>query len=464
MNNNESFDIVVIGGGPAGYVAAIRAAQLKAKVCLIEQNELGGTCLNVGCIPTKAIQKAAKLFSDIKNADELGIVIKDATANMSQIIEHKNKIVNQLVTGVKYLLKKNKISFLQGKARLLEKNKIEIKTQNGSQQINAAKVILAVGSNNFLPNIPGLNGSGVIDSTKALSLMEIPESMVIIGGGVIGCEFACIYNALGCKVTIIELLPSIIPNMDQDVQKFLQKQMKSQGINIIVNAKVLEVMDNKENSKTVKYLLGEKEETINVEKVFVSVGRKPNSENLGLEEIGVNMKKGWIQVDGTMETSVPGIFAAGDITGQNLLAHVASEEGIIAAENALGLKKEMNYKAVPKTVFTFPEIGSVGLTEQEAKDAGYDVVVGKFNLQGNGKSLIAGESGLVKIVAEKKYNEILGVHMIGPQATELIAEATLAISMEATLDDLNDTIHAHPSVSEAIKEASLDALGRAIHC
>ncbi len=465
MSNNQlKYDLIVIGGGPAGYVAAIRGAQLGAKVCLIEKGKLGGTCLNIGCIPTKALHKSAHIIKDLKKADTFGIKVNGYEIDFPKVMQNKAQVVKQLVDGVYYLIKKNNITHKVGTASFIDKNTVKVKGQDSEEQVIGEKILICTGSVNALPPIPGINSEGTLDSTSALELQQIPKSMLVIGGGVIGCEFASIYKAYGTDVTVVEVLKSLLAGLDEELGQTLQKAMQKDGIKLLLDSKVVEITDAPSGGKTVTVVSGGKTEKIAVEKVLVAAGRKPNVEGLELDKAGVKAERQGIVADKFMQTSVPNIYAAGDVIGRDMLAHVAYEEAVIAVENIMGAKRAMSYAVVPKAVFTFPEIASVGISEAEAKKNGLQVAIGKFSLRGNGKALTLGEAeGFIKIIASKEHNEILGWHMFGPQATELLAEATLAMSMEATLEDVEAAIHSHPSISEAVKEAVLDALGRVLH-
>ena len=464
MANAVSYDVAVIGGGPGGYVAALRAAQLGAKVCLIEKQELGGTCLNVGCIPTKTFYKAAHLLTELKSAEDFGITVEKAAFDMAKLVNYKDGIIAKLVQGVAHLLKKSKVTVIKGTASFASKTTLTIKTEQGTDSITAKTFIIATGSSNAKPPIEGIDGKNVIDSTEALSLKQVPSAVTVIGGGVIGAEFACIFNALGAKVTVIEMLPAVVTGVDADCQAYLAKAMKAQGIDLRTNSKVMAIKDV-DGKKQVTYTCDGRTDSVTTDIVLVAIGRTPNSAVLNVDKIGVECQKGWIKVNASMQTSIPTIYAIGDATGEQMFAHAAYEEAEVAVESALGKSRKVNYCAVPKAIFTNPEIGSVGLSEKEAKDKGYDVIAAKFPLHGNGKALIdGGGEGFVKIVAEKKYNEILGIHIIGPHATELTGEAGLAITGEMRLDDVVATIHAHPTISEAVKEAALLGLGKQIHC
>jgi len=457
--------LVVIGGGPGGYVAAIRGAQLGAEVTLIEKENLGGTCLNVGCIPTKVLLHSSELLNEIKEAKTLGIEVnEEVKVNWTQLQNRKTIVVNTLVSGVSSLLEHNKVKVINGTATFEGKNSIKVtKDQGESENIQFDNVIISSGSIPFIPPIEGRELEGVIDSTGALSLDSIPKSMVIIGGGVIGIEFANIFNSLGCKVTVIEMLAFILPPVDREISEILKGKLKGDGIDIYNNCKVTKVEKSNENLN-VSFEENNSKLNINTEKVLIAVGRRANISNLNLESIGVSTEKGCILVNDSMETNIKGIYAIGDCTGKNMLAHVASDQGIIAVENIMGKHKKMDYKTVPACVYTKPELASVGLTEEQAKQKGIDYKVGKFPLIYNGKSLIMNDTeGLIKIIADKKYEEVLGVHILGPRATDLITEAALALRLEATLEEIITTVHAHPTIGEAMKEAALAVNKEAIH-
>ncbi|WP_061320449.1 dihydrolipoyl dehydrogenase [Clostridium botulinum] len=457
--------LVVIGGGPGGYVAAIRGAQLGAEVTLIEKEKLGGTCLNIGCIPTKVLLHSSELLNEIKEARTLGIEVNnEVKINWTQLQNRKNTVVNTLVSGVSSLLEHNKVKVINGTAAFEGKSSIKVtKDQGESENIQFDNVIISSGSVPFIPPIEGRELEGVIDSTGALSLDSIPKSMVIIGGGVIGIEFANIFNSLGCKVTVIEMLPYILPPVDREISEILKEKLKKDGIDIYNNCKVTKIENNNEN---LNVSFEEDNDKLNIEaqKVLIAVGRRANIGNLNLESTGVSTEKGCILVNDNMETNIKGIYAIGDCTGKNMLAHVASDQGIIAVENIMGKNKKMDYKTVPACVYTKPELASVGLTEEQAKQKGVDYKVGKFPLIYNGKSLIMNDTeGFIKIIADKKYEEILGVHILGPRATDLITEAALALRLEATLEEIITTVHAHPTIGEAMKEAALAVNKEAIH-
>ncbi|APU60570.1 dihydrolipoyl dehydrogenase [Clostridium botulinum] len=457
--------LVVIGGGPGGYVAAIRGAQLGAEVTLIEKEKLGGTCLNIGCIPTKVLLHSSELLNEIKESRTLGIEVNnEVKINWTQLQNRKNTVVNTLVSGVSSLLEHNKVKVINGTAAFEGKSSIKVtKDQGESENIQFDNVIISSGSVPFIPPIEGRELEGVIDSTGALSLDSIPKSMVIIGGGVIGIEFANIFSSLGCKVTVIEMLPYILPPVDREISEILKEKLKKDGIDIYNNCKVTKIENNNEN---LNVSFEEDNDKLNIEaqKVLIAVGRRANISNLNLESTGVYIEKGCIWVNDNMETNIKGIYAIGDCTGKNMLAHVASDQGIIAVENIMGKNKKMDYKTVPACVYTKPELASVGLTEEQAKQKGVDYKVGKFPLIYNGKSLIMNDTeGFIKIITDKKYEEILGVHILGPRATDLITEAALALRLEATLEEIITTVHAHPTIGEAMKEAALAVNKEAIH-
>ncbi|MTI68577.1 MAG: dihydrolipoyl dehydrogenase [Firmicutes bacterium] len=458
--------VVVIGGGPGGYVCAIKAAQLGADVTIIEKKHIGGTCLNVGCIPTKVLLHTTEIYNIIKEeSKDLGINVDRVDVDWPVLQRRKEGIVNQLVGGVENLLKSNNIKKVSGEGKFINNKEIEIKLSNGKKEfIEFDKAVIATGSEPTVIPLEGVQLDGVMTSNEALSLKEIPKSMCIIGGGVIGSEFASIYNSLGTNVTIVERLPEILPTMDKDVVNVLKNQLIQSGVDINTQTEVNSIQ--KCNDKLVvntKFQGNDK--SFEVEKVLLAVGRKPAIKNLGLENIGLKVNKGSILVDKrTMKTNVDNIYAIGDCNGGVLLAHVASAEGIVAAENIMGKSSEIKFKTTPYAVYTKPEIASVGFTEKEAKNNGYKVKIGKFPLYANGKSLImGGENGIVKFVVDAKTDEILGIHMAGPRATDLIVEGALALRLEATVEEIITTIHAHPTVGEALHEAAHSVHNLAIH-
>lgn len=456
--------LVIVGGGPGGYVAAIRAAQLGAEVTLIEKEKVGGTCLNIGCIPTKVLAHTSDLLEELKEAKKIGIDIEgSAKVNWSKLQSRKNYVIKRLVSGVSGLLVANKVKVINGTGRLQAGNVVLVAKENGTtEEIKYDKLVIASGSRTFIPPIEGKELTGVIDSTGALNLEKVPSSLVVIGGGVIGIELANIFNSIGCKVTVIEMMQHILPLIDREISEMLKNKLIKDGIEMHTNHKVTKIEESSEGLQV--SFSGEKDLVVNAEKVLIAVGRTANIEDLNLEAVGIKTERNYIVVNDKMETNIKNIYAIGDCTGKNMLAHVASDQGIVAVENIMGKNKEMDYKTVPACVYTKPELATVGLTEEQAKEKGIDYKVGKFPLIANGKSLIMNETtGIIKVISDKKYDEILGVHILGPRATDLIAEAALALRLEATTEEIITTVHAHPTVGEAMKEAVLSVNKEAIH-
>jgi dihydrolipoamide dehydrogenase len=456
--------VIVIGGGPGGYVAAIRAAQLGAQVTLIEKGSLGGTCLNRGCIPTKALLQSADILTSIRHADTFGVSVKGASVDFSAVNQRKQAVVKRLVAGVGSLMKKNNVQVVQGTGTLVDSRTVVI--LGSGDRVTADSIIIATGSKPATVPIKGVDAPRVIDSDDALRLEQLPKSVVIIGGGVIGLEFAQIMHGLGSEVTLVEMMPQILPTEDTEIANMLADGLKKQGIEIFTSAAVTAITSAGPGRHAVLFNTADdgREHKRTGEKVLLAVGRRPYTDGLGAEELGLALDNGRLVVNGRMETSVSGIYAIGDVVGGLMLAHVAMEEGKCAAENIMRADREMDYKAVPRCSYTSPEVAAVGLTEAEARETYGDIVVGRFPFAASGRALTLNETaGMVKIVADATYGEILGVHVFGPQATELIAEAVLAMRMEATLEDLAATIHAHPTLSEAMMEAALNAGGKTIH-
>ncbi len=456
-------DIVVIGGGPAGYVAAIRAAQLGAKVTLVEEKKVGGVCLNCGCLPTKFLLHGVSLYHDIKTAAEYGVSAPGASLDFASLMAGKAKAVSKLVSGVEGLLGVNGVVVRRGRARLTAPGRIEVTTVEGKETVGADRVVLATGAHAVRLPIPGAGSPDILDYEGLLSLDHVPKSVAIVGGGVIGVEMATVLNRLGTKVTIIEMLPHILPAQDAEIVAVLDGALKKDGVDVFCRARV-ERVGQDAAGRVVTFTLGEQTKEIKAEIVAVCVGQQPNSEGLGLEQLGVTVEKGRVHVNERLETGVPGVYAAGDVTGGMMLAHVAFAQGKAAAENALGGDSSVDLETVPQCIYTAPEIASVGLTEEAAIARGFAVQIGRFPFAANSMADVLGDSrGLVKIVTETKYNRILGVHIVGPLASTLIAEAALAMKMELTPAEIAATIHAHPTLSEALWEASLDITGEAIH-
>ncbi len=457
----EKVDVGVIGGGPGGYVAAIRAAQLGARVALIEKDEVGGTCLLRGCIPTKVFLATADLLAKAREAEKFGVGVGEVSLNYPKVLERKNAIVQKLVAGVQGLLKARKIEYVNGEGKLLGDGQIGVTLAQGQAKGEAEKFIVATGSVAMRPEIFKIDGVNVITSDEALDLTEIPKSILIVGGGYVGCEFASMFSDFGADVTLVEFLPQLIPTEEKEVALTLRSQFKKRGIKVMNKSKIVEM--DVSDGKVIATL--ESGETVAAEKALISVGRAPASDSVGLEEAGVESdERGAIVVNERMETSVPGVYAIGDVTGKIMLAHVASSQGTIAAANALGGSQAFSYAAVPSCIYTRPEIASVGLKENEAAEAGFEIATSKFQFTALGKAMIIGETvGFVKIVADKKTEKVLGASIIGPHATDIIHAMVLAVHAGITVERVATMIHAHPTVSEGIHEAVEGIHKQAIH-
>ena len=463
MSDREA-QVCVIGAGPGGYVAAIKAAQLGLKTVVVERWALGGVCLNTGCIPTKAMLRSANLFDSFKHAEEFGIQADNVRVDFGQVLKFRDKVVKQLTGGVGALLQSQGVEVVRGQAEVLGAGRVRVGGDDGGE-IRAENIIIATGSAPVKLPIPGADGPGVIDSDGALRLTEVPGRMLVIGGGAVGCEWANVFHAFGSKVTLVELLPTLLPVEDEEMGRTLGRIFQKRGIDVRTSAKVAQIGEGQGGARvcTVEAEDGKREE-ITVDCVLIGVGRRPVTDGLGLEQAGVKTERGFVVVDDHLRTNVPGIYAIGDITGKKLLAHLASHQGIVAVENIAGHDQPMDYKVVPGCTYTHPEVASVGLTEKQAQEAGHDVLVGRFPFQASGRAQTAGDTdGMVKVVADRKYGELLGVHIIGPEASEMIPEGALALKLEATLEDITTTIHAHPTLAEATMEAALAATGQAIH-
>jgi dihydrolipoamide dehydrogenase len=462
------YDLVVIGSGPGGYVAAIRAGQLGLKTAIVEKDDKwGGTCLHVGCIPTKDLLLSADVYDYVKNAKEFGIAAKDVSIDWPGIIARKTKVVTKLAKGVEFLLKKNKVEMIRGLAKIAGPGKISVTDPKGAtQEITAKNIVLATGSEARM--LPGLEADGktLLTNKEILNLPAIPKSMVIIGAGAVGVEFASIFQRFGTKVTVLEMLPRAVPLEDEEISAELEKSLKHQGIAIQTQAKVGKVTKTA-TAITLEYTVADgKPQTLDAETCLVAVGRVPNTANLGLEKTRVKLERGFVKTNGFLQTDEPGIYAIGDIVASSpLLAHVASMEGIVAVTHAAGKHAEaINHRQIPNCTYTEPEVASVGLTERLAREAGHKVKIGKFPYMAVSKAAILGvREGFVKVVSDEKYGEILGVHIIGPRATETIAEAVMAMRLEGTVDDIAHTIHAHPTLAEAVGEAAHAAVDWPIH-
>ena len=469
MSEEVKAEIVILGGGPGGYVSAIRAAQLGANpVVVIEKDTIGGTCLNRGCIPAKAFVESSIRYKQAKEAKKFGISISDISFDFTKIQQRKQQVVSRITKGVGYLLEGRGIKVLKGSGSFIDNRTVKVTGGEEEYTVSASKaIIIATGSKSFLVPIPGVDGKNVITSDEILDFSEVPKSLVVIGGGVIGDEFACVFNSFGCKVTVVEMLDYLIPMEDQEMGIELEKAFKRQKIAVHTKSRVTKISDDETGLKKVTFIdpNGDEQE-VTADYVLMSVGRIPEINGLNPEAAGIETGNRGIKANSKLETNVPGIYVIGDvIEGPHpMLAYTASQEGEIAAENIMGHEAVMDYRATPSCIFTDPEVASVGLREHEAKEKDQNILIGRFPFAGIGKAVIHGEvRGLVKVILDGDNHEILGCHIIGPHATELIAEMTLAVQNRMTANDIIETQHCHPVLYEAIKEAVLDALGRAIH-
>ncbi len=457
MSMEKHYDLLVIGAGPGGYVAAIRAAQLGKKVAIVEKESPGGTCLNKGCIPTKALTASCQVLRNIKDARRFGINVEDYSIDFPKIMSHKERTVSQLVKGIEFLFKKNKIDVYKGIGKLIDPNTIQVSGAE-EQKITGEYVIIATGSE--ATTFPALNfdGERIITSDEILQLTEIPESLLIVGGGVVGCEFAGIFADLGSKVTVVDIMPRLIPNEDEELSQELERFFKRAKIKVLTDTKI-ESIEKTVSGIVAKFADGtETEATL----ALLSLGRRPYTHNLGLEEVGVKLDRG-VVIDEYMQTNIPNIYAIGDVTNKVMLAHVASAQALRVVENIFGEKKSMSYEVIPSCIFTHPEIASVGMTEVAARDKGLNPTVGKFFFKGIGKAVTINETnGFAKVVVDK--NEVvIGAQIIGPHASDLIHEYALAVENKMTIDAITQTIHAHPTLAEALLEAAEDVHGMAVH-
>ncbi len=460
----SEINVVIIGGGPGGYVSAIKAAHLGLKAVLVEKDKLGGVCLNKGCIPTKALVSTAEVLNHIQRAGEFGIQVKDYSFDFPAIMKRKDLITRRLSSGVEQLMKANQVRVVRGEGQIVEPGTVEIFDAEGRKEVIKTKnIIIATGSSVMKLPIPGLDIEGVITSDEALSLSELPSRMIIIGGGVVGIEFACIFKALGVEITVVEMLPRILLPIDEEIARRLTQILKRKGIEILTDCKVKEIKKNNQNLE-VLVSTSEGEKKLETEKVLLAAGRVPELGNIDVQGLGIELDRRAIKVDEKMRTNIPGIYAVGDVVGKIMLAHVASREGIVAVENISGKEVLMDYRAVPNCVFSTPEVASVGLTEEEARKENDNIKASKFPFMANGKALGMGEiEGMVKIIADGDTLELLGVHILGAHASDLIAEGTLALSMEATAFEIVNTIHAHPTLAETIAEAAEGITSKPIH-
>ena len=461
---SKFYDLVVLGSGPGGYVTAIRGSQLGLKTAIIEKENLGGVCLNWGCIPTKALLKSAEVFEYLKKASDFGLKIEKYDKDFNAVVNRSRSVADKMSKGVHFLMKKNKIEVLNGHGKLLKNKKILIKNNNEEVEISADKIIIATGSRSRVIDTIPQNGKNIIGYREAMTLSEQPKELVIVGSGAIGIEFAYFFNSMGTKVTIIEYLDRILPNEDEEISSFLEKNFKKNGINILTSTKVLNVIDkNKDVTVEIENKNGKK--TLNVNKVLSAIGIKSNIENIGIEDVGISVDKDKIIVDEFYNTNIPGYFAIGDITTGPSLAHVASAEGILCVEKITGKDVEpIDYENIPGCTYCNPEVASVGLTEKKALEKGYKIKIGKFPFSASGKAQTSGKSeGFIKVIFDAKYGEWLGCHMVGAGVTDMIAEAVLGRKLETTGHEVLKSIHPHPTMSEAVMEAVADAYDEVIH-
>lgn len=461
-----SCDVVVIGAGPGGYVAAIYAAKKGLKTVVIEKESLGGTCLNVGCIPTKALVRSSEVFNHIKHGEEFGIKVANAEVDMEKVVKRKDKIVNRLTSGIDFLLEKNSVEKITGVGEILDKNKVFVKGKREEVTINTKNIIIATGSKISNLNIEGINGDKVLNSTTALSMKELPTKMVIIGGGVIGMEFAFIYANFGVEVMVVEYMPKILSMMDDDVLEEIKAIGQEKGIKFFTSSKVNSVKNSEDGKAIVCFDTEGEQKFITCDKVLVAIGREPNLEGLNLDKIGIELNsngKG-IKVNEKLQTTIENIYAIGDVNNKIGLAHVASHGAMVAVDNILGEEKHMDYEVVPNVVYTTPEVATVGVSEKQALEQGIAIKVGKFPFIANGKALTYGEErGFVKVIKDKNNDELIGAAVVGPHGSDLIGTLTLAIKNNLSEEQIKETIFAHPTTSEAIHEAVLDLEGGAIH-
>ena len=457
-------EALVIGAGPGGYVAGIRLGQLKKKALVVERDKPGGICLNVGCIPSKALINAAKYYDKFRHGAEIGILADNIRLDMAKLQSWKGEVVGKLTGGVRQLLKANGCDYRTGVARLTSRNTVELQEKDGKVTIQADNIVLATGSRPI--EIPGskFDGQRVVDSTGALDFASVPERFLVVGGGYIGIEIGTLYAKLGSKVTVVEALPAILPGTDPELAQVVARKLKKLGVEVITGAKAISWTEKGGKAAVTLELTGGRDATLEVDKVLVAVGRRPNSEGLGLEEVGVKIERGFVPTDKRMRTNVPGIYAIGDLVGQPMLAHKASREGEVVAEVIAGHKSEMDVRTIPAVIFSDPEIASAGITAEEAEKKGRKIKIGKFPFVALGRAIAnADTDGFVKVIIDADSKEVLGIHVVGNGASDVIAEAALAIEMGALADDISLTIHAHPTLPEAIMEAAKASLGEAIH-
>ena len=462
----KSCDVVVIGAGPGGYVCAIRLGQLKQKVVCVEKDEVGGVCLNWGCVPSKALISASHTYEKVKNGASMGILTDGIRVDANRMQDWKEGIVKKLTTGVRGLLRGNGAELLIGEARVTGPHTVEVKTKEGTVEILEAKaIVVATGSSTIELPAFKFDGKQVIGAKEAVSLRQVPRRMLVIGGGVIGLELGCVYQKLGAELTVVEATPGLLPGVDPELTAVVEKKLLKHGAKIYKSAKASGYERGKDGALAVKLELGEgKFETVETDCVLVAVGMRPNGGGLGLEQAGVKVERGFVPTDGAGRTNVPTIFAIGDVSGMPMLAHKASKEGEVVAEVIAGHKAAKDWVAIPAAIFTDPEIATAGLSETQAKEKGLDVRVGKFPFSALGRAMAVAETdGFFKVVADRKTHEVLGIHIVGPEASDLISEGALALEMHAFLEDVGLTIHPHPTLGEGMMEAHLHGLGQAVH-
>ena len=465
MATDSEYDVAVIGGGPGGYVAAIRAGQLGLKSCVIERDALGGVCLNWGCIPSKALLKNAEILSYIHRADQFGLHFDNFRADYSVAVARSRQVVDRMTRGIGFLLRKNNVDHIAGQATIASPTAIDVAGADGqTSRVSARNIIVATGARpRSIPPLP-IDGQRIITSREAIVADDVPDSIAIVGGGAIGVEFAYVYRMYGAKVTIIELLPRLVPNEDEEISQQLERAFGREGIELRTGAGVTAASADA-TGVTLTIDKDGATETLRYDKVLVAIGVRPNTESLGLETVGVDTERGYINIDDRMATNVPGIYAVGDVTGKLALAHVASAQGVTAVEAIAGEETQpLDYTMMPRATYCHPQVASMGLTEAQAREQGYDVKIGRFNVQASGKAVAMGENdGLVKLVIDAKYGELLGGHLCGPEVTELLGELSMTKLLEGTTLELGWAVHAHPTISEMVHEAALDAEGRVLH-
>jgi len=465
MVEPSRYDIAVIGSGIGGYVSAIRSAQLGKTVVLFEKDTLGGTCINRGCIPTKTLLTTTNLLDKVTRAEELGLHAEGLRVDFVKLMAKKEAVVDRLIQGIEYLIKKNRIMLVKGKAVLVSRNQIRAQKPDGTEEtLVAENIILATGSEEPKPPYTTIDEDKIMTSRGALNITKRPESIAVVGCDIFGVEFASFFRSLGAEVKVYESHPSLLPKLDAEVGKYCERVLKKKGVEVNLNSSIKSVNTEPDGKVAVAALVGGTETRVTVEKALITEARRPVTEGLGLESVGVKLRDSLVEVDTHQRTSIPNIYAVGDVTGGKMLAHEALEEGIVAAENAAGKGSTMDHKTVPVCVYCEPEIACVGLSEDEAKQQGHDVAVGKFQLLASGRALTLSETdGFAKVVCDKETGEILGVHLVGSQATEVISEAALAIKLECTVEELSGLVHPHPTIGEALMEAARVAQNKPIH-